>query len=350
MRGSFRGILAAGFNIVPFDLVLTIGGAVVAYGFVLTNPGYRAAAEPLTIDIYNLTITLTVPTLLGTIAGLILLLFLPGYAFIAAVFPNRGSGSTTVNQIGPSLSVSERLALSGAMGIVTAATTGLLIGWTPLEFSRQSAGLLITILVIVIGFVGTIRGHISLVEYRPINPLKQLKGKDINRDRAASVLLTLSIVVAFGALSIGMVMPNPGESFTGFSVLTETNDGAEVAAAYPANLTQYESVSFELMVENQELEAVPYTIVVEEERVSRGAEGVEVVADNELGRMSVDVDTGATETREISLTPTMSGTDLRLTFYLYRGDPPADPSTETAYRFLYIWTDVEPATGENGSS
>ena len=38
--------------------------------------------------------------------------------------------------------------------------------------------------------------------------------------------------------------------------------------------------------------------------------------------------------------PTATGEDLRLTYYLYRGDAPSDPSEGSAYRTLSLWVDV----------
>jgi hypothetical protein len=38
--------------------------------------------------------------------------------------------------------------------------------------------------------------------------------------------------------------------------------------------------------------------------------------------------------------PTIRGEDLRLAYYLYAGDVPADPNAENAYRSLYLWIDV----------
>lgn len=346
---------ANGSGIFPFDLALTVGGAIVAYGLVLANPGYRASAKPMVIAFNTLALTVSVPTLLGTFAGLILLLILPGYAVAAAIFPNRSRGPISIDHGDSTLSTVERFSLSGGLSIVVAALIGLVIAWTPLEFSRESVGSLVTLVVILAGLLGTLRGHDSLIDYRPITTRRMVSGLkssrlNLSRDRAASVFLSLIILLALGSLSVALVMPNPGESFTGFSVLVETDDGVEAAAAYPENITQYEWISFKLLIQNHESELAPYTIIVQEERTNRGADGVEILAANELTRMSVDVRSGATTERRIEVAPTMTGTELRLGFYLYRGIGPTDPSPATAYRYLYIWIDVEPRNGNGGSA
>lgn len=340
MTWSDRLRRATGIDVIPLDLALTVGGAIVAYGLVLANPGFRASTEPMGI-------ALSVLALLGAFAGITLLLLLPGYAVVAAIFPKRRRGPISFDHGDSALSTVERIALSGGLSIVIAAFIGLVIAWSPLEYSSESAGLLITLLVILTGLVGTLRGHVSLIEYRPITLRMRELGRrssrsTLSRDRAVSVALSLSIILALGSLSVALVMPNPGESFTGFSVLTETDDGFVAAAAYPENITQHESAAFELVIQNHESEQTSYTIIVQEERVNRGADGMVILAANELTRMSVDVRSGARAERRIAAAPTMTGTELRLGFYLYRGDGPAEPSPATAYRFLYIGIDVEP--------
>lgn len=347
MTRSDRLRRATGFDNVPLDLALTVGGAILSYGLVLANPGHRASAEPLGTAFFVL-------TLLGAFAGITLLLILPGYAFAAAIFPNRRPGPISIDHGDPALSAVERLALSGGLGIVIAAFIGLVIAWTSLEYSGASAGLLVTLLVTLSGLVGTLRGHVSLIEYRPSTLRRLVRGpkssrSNFSRDRAASVLLSVIIILALGSLSVALVMPNPGESFTNFSVLVETDDGVEAAAAYPGTITQYESASFQLVIQNHESGPAAYTIIVQEERVNRGADGMEILAANELIRMSVDVRSDATTERRIAVAPTMTGTDLRLGFYLDRGDGPTEPSPATAYRFLYILIDVEAANGNSGS-
>lgn len=54
-------------------LALPIGGAVVAYEFVLANPGYLASTGPLVIAFNALFLTVSVPILLAAVTGVSLL-------------------------------------------------------------------------------------------------------------------------------------------------------------------------------------------------------------------------------------------------------------------------------------
>jgi len=56
--------------------------------------------------------------------------------------------------------------------------------------------------------------------------------------------------------------------------------------------------------------------------------------------MSMTVEAGASETYSHSVLPTMSGENLRLIYYVYLGEAPSEPSTESAHRHVHIWVDV----------
>ncbi|WP_415087806.1 DUF1616 domain-containing protein [Natronomonas sp.] len=51
------------------------------------------------------------------------------------------------------------------------------------------------------------------------------------------------------------------------------------------------------------------------------------------------------EERNITVSDELTGTDLRLSFLLYDGDVPAQPTRENAYRNLHLWISVEDDSG-----
>lgn len=61
----------------------------------------------------------------------------------------------------------------------------------------------------------------------------------------------------------------------------------------------------------------------------------------ELDRVSTTPEHGETWQEEYPVTPTMTGEGLRLTFLLYDGEVPVEPTRENAYRELHLWIDVE---------
>jgi uncharacterized membrane protein len=96
---------------------------------------------------------------------------------------------------------------------------------------------------------------------------------------------------------------------------------------------------------------VEYTVVVELQRVTivnetdstTNATTVRVLDERELRRFEVSLAHNETWHNQHTVTPTMTGDRLRLQYLLYRGEPPADPSGETAYRELHLWVNVSRA-------
>lgn len=138
MTWATRRRPAMGYEDVPIDLALPVCAAVVAYGLVLAEPGYRASAGPLAIAFNDLFHTVSVPTLLATVTGIPLLLILPGYVVTATSLPDRSRGPNSPTRGDLSSSPVERLALSGGLSLVLAAVVGFVIARTPMEYEPGS--------------------------------------------------------------------------------------------------------------------------------------------------------------------------------------------------------------------
>lgn len=151
------------------------------------------------------------------------------------------------------------------------------------------------------------------------------------------IFLILSVVGSFGFI---VSMPQQGERFTKFYLLTE-NEGDLVADNYPEEFVQDETQSVIVGVENQERETVEYTIVVQLERVEGDRTEPEVIERDELDRFDRTLNSEETWHAEHEITPTITGENLRLTYLLYRGQPPEEPTKENAYRDLHLWITVE---------
>ena len=163
----------------------------------------------------------------------------------------------------------------------------------------------------------------------------------------------VTVVVVFGLLlataSIGYAVTaaeegsgGPGGDPTGFSLLTETENGTLVARDYPTNFTYNESESVVVAVSNGGDERTNYTVVVELQRIRPGGDGADgrVLEERELRRFRMSVPANETRYTTYNATPTMSGENLRLVFLLYRSGVPADPTTANAYRELHLTVNV----------
>jgi hypothetical protein len=83
-----------------------------------------------------------------------------------------------------------------------------------------------------------------------------------------------------------------------------------------------------------------YTVVVQLERV--GADG-SVVDRVELDRLSATVGAGERWTRRHAVTPPTTGENLRLSYLLFVGDAPAEPTRADARHATHLWVTVEAA-------
>jgi uncharacterized membrane protein len=122
--------------------------------------------------------------------------------------------------------------------------------------------------------------------------------------------------------------------------LTEDDDGSLIAGGYPDNFTQGSPTPLTAAVHNDEGQAVEYTVVVQLERVDTTANDVTVTRRQAVTRLERTVPDNGTWHANHTVVPRMTGTDLRLTYLLYRGEPADQPSTGSAYRHAYIWVDV----------
>jgi uncharacterized membrane protein len=155
-----------------------------------------------------------------------------------------------------------------------------------------------------------------------------------------NVALAISVIVALGTLGGALASPADGQSSSELTLLTQNESGDLVTEGYPTQFSSGESQDMTVQVENNEGEETTYTVVVVVQRVDAGDGSVTVLEQEAVTRLQNTVGQNETWTERHSVAPEMLGNDLRLQYLLYKGDPPADPSSENAYRSAYIWISV----------
>jgi uncharacterized membrane protein len=178
-------------------------------------------------------------------------------------------------------------------------------------------------------------------------------------DGALNVLLVASVLLAVSSVAYAVAVPPQGEQFSEFYLLTEDEDGELVADGYPTDFVRGESASVVIGIGNNEYEQTNYTVVVELQEVAavngtNVSEGQPLNSTNEtqvvdrerLGMVSATVGHNETWQQSHELTPRLTGENLRVQYLLYRGEPPAKPTRENAYRSLHLWVDVFAAESE----
>lgn len=335
----------------PADLRLVVVATFVAAAFVGTSAGFQPTSTPFAVSVGELVITITTPATLGAISGILLMLLLPGYATVAAIFPNRhhqGLAAIGESPDEPSLTITERIALSFGLGVTLLALLGLLIALSPWGFSTGLSATLVVLTVVVGTAIAIQRGHGTV--YDPGIPIRvhvsRLAGPSHSqRGRFLSLLLVASIVLALGSLGVAILIPNHDAAYTEFSVMKPDAAGDPVAAGYTMDGQSASSPhEYFLTIRNQEHASAAYTVIVREERLSAGPSAT-ITESSEQRRIQVTVAAGDSRQIQATVTPDLDGGTRRIAFYLYRGSAPRDVGSDSAYRELYVWMSEQEASG-----
>lgn len=292
---------------------------------------------------------------LRVLFGLPLVLFVPGYALVAALFPEAGgsSGQSSVDEAEPTspdegIDGIERVALSFGLSIAVVPLIGLVLNFTPWGIRLVPIMVAISSVTLLLVAVGARRRWSVPDDERFVVPYHswfregraELLEPDSRADAALNVLLVVSVLLAVGSVGYAVAVPKQGESFTEFYLLTENESGALVADDYPTEFDRGESRQVTVGIGNQEYERSNYTVVVELQRVTIVDNETRVDEATELRRFSPTLDHNETWHRQHTITPQTTGERLRLQYLLYRGDPPEPLNRSAAYRELHLWVNV----------
>ena len=363
------------------------------------------AAVLVVVALTNLAVFLPVvnDSPVRVVVGLVFVLFVPGYAFIAALFPEAGEPPTTgADAAGPDAAESasagddeesaeasesptddeesagdgdagvfdtdgngdglgdrgidgiERTALSFGLSIAVVPLIGLALNFTPFGIRLVPILVTISLFTVLASVLAALRrwelpaSERFRVPYREwyADGRSEVTDPDSTLDAALNVALVVAILLATTSVVYAVAVPQQGEQFTEFYVLTEGEDGDLVAADFPETLSPNESAPIHLGVENNEYEPVEYTVVVQLQAVDIEDNRSTVTDRARLDRYSVTVAHNESDIRERPLeldagtAREFAGEDRRVKFLLYRGDPPADPTADDAYRDLHLWVEV----------
>jgi uncharacterized membrane protein len=259
-------------------------------------------------------------TVVRPIIGVVVVLFVPGYAFIAALFPRR----TTLNN-------GVRLGLSFGISIAVVPILEMALNYTRWGIWSGSTLVIIAVFTLVCAAAASIRrsrlepGERLAVNWqfwhtkenqKPAVPLGS------TFDRMLSIVLVIAIGASLVAASHAVVVPKPVEHFTEFYLLgangTLGNYTTDLTAGVPSPVT--------VGIINHEARDVTYTLVVS--------------ANNSTQRSTVHseqvtLSDGQQWEKQIDLVVNQLGDNVKLDFALY-----TDPSTVDPYRDTHIWVNV----------
>ena len=215
----------------------------------------------LLTDIFVLTPGIN-ETMLRNIIGLPFVLFLPGYALIAALFPAKSD-----------LDGIERTALSFGLSIAVVPLIGLGLNYTP--WGIRPFPILIslsTFIFIMCGLAYLRRAKLPETETFNISfratalSLKAeiMENSESKLDRALTVFLILSILLSVATLAFVVVSPKEGEHFTEFYLLGPQGK----ADNYTTDYTLGQSGTLIVGIVNHEYRPINYTMEVKLENKS----------------------------------------------------------------------------------
>jgi uncharacterized membrane protein len=275
--------------------------------------------------------------------GVAMVLFIPGYALIAALFPAKGD-----------LDGIERVALSFGLSIAVVPLIGLALNYTPWGIRLDPILASLTVFTLAMTLVAWYRRLLLPAGDRFAVPARamiasaraELYDPEASRfDRALSVVLVLSIVAAVATTAYVIAVPKEGEHFTEFYILGPGGKAADYPTDFPAGSTQ----SLIIGVGNHEYREIPYT--VEALALNQTFDPVTntstVHAAESLDRFVLTVPHN--ETRELPWEFSIPSPEYnRIEFLLFNETVPGDDVVgeeriNASYRDLHLWVRVRPA-------
>jgi uncharacterized membrane protein len=191
---------------------------------------------------------------LRVVFALPVVLFIPGYALIAALFP----GSDEIDLI-------ERIALSFGLSIAVVPLTGLVLNYTPWGIRLDPIVIALMILTVALILIAQFRRALLSEDQQYAFPAQVLvqgvrdeffSSGGSRTDRILSLILLVAIVSAIGTTIFVIVVPKEGEKFTEFYILGEK----KMAADYPDRLNIGEKYPMYIGIGNHEYRNVSYSV------------------------------------------------------------------------------------------
>lgn len=248
--------------------------------------------------------------------GLMMVLFMPGYTLIAALFPRKED-----------LDGIERVALSFGLSIAVVPLIGLGLNYTPWGIRLTPVVVSLVIFTITMSLVA----HVRRLDLQPENRFSVEFGKGLDLvkkeiadhdktklDRALTVILIITIIISISALIYVIVTPKQGEKFTEFYIL---GPGGK-AYDYPTNVSAGNKSSVIVGVVNHEYATVNYTMRLRIDNFT-------------ILSRNLTIYNNQTSEEAITYVLNKSGNEQKLEFLLFKEENFTAP-----YRDLHLWVNV----------
>jgi uncharacterized membrane protein len=286
--------------------ISTFADLILVFGFAL------AALVVASVPAFSVTVA-------RPIIGAIAVLFVPGYAFVAALFPQKETLKDGV-----------RLGLSFGLSIVIVPLLEIGLNYTRWGIRLGPTLVLFVVFTLVCVVIATIRRHQLQSEQRfavnwPVwhhsdDPGAALVGSTF--DRTLSIALVIAIIASVAVASYALVIPKSSEHFTEFYLLGASGTLGNYTTDFKVGVPSPVTVG----IVNHEARNVTYKLVVS--------------ANNSTQRTTmysgqVAIPDGQQWQKQIDLVFNQPGNNVKLDFALY-----ADSQTAEPYRDTHLWVNV----------
>jgi uncharacterized membrane protein len=279
-------------------------------------------------------------TFVRVVFGIPMVLFVPGYALIAALFP----GAKDLDGI-------ERAALSFGLSIAIVPLIGLVLNYTPWGIRLDPIVASLCMVTVLLCMIAQYRRALLQNDDRFVVPLGALyegvKAEFLPQtasrlDRVLSVVLLIAIIAAVATTVWVIVVPKEGEKFTEFFILGKDR----MAADYPTRLVTGQNSSLYIGISNHEYRNITYTVetymisMAFDEKTNTSS----LVSMDRLARFTVPLSHNQTVIRPYSFIPAKTGCN-RIEFLLFNETVPGERVTgmeriNRSYRDLHLWVTV----------
>lgn len=296
----------------PYDLVVCIALALLLVALVFVFPD----------------------SLARQVLGLVFVLFLPGYAATAALFPENDQ----IDGI-------ERVALSFGLSIAIVPLIGLGLNFTPWGIRLNPILASVSAFIVVVSLVGWYRRQRLPVDERfaIVLDLKiDLKGMPLI-DKLLTIGIVVMLVASVVVLAWAVTTPRVGERFTQLAILGPGG----MATDYPRNMTVGETKTVLLTVKSFEHRPMNYTIVivltsVADYNFSIGENAIDWGATHPLTpyvgiAQDFSIDHLEYYNQTFNFSVTAPG-EWKLQFLLYTEGQPI--TSQESYREVHLWLNV----------
>lgn len=295
-------------------------------------------------------------TPLRVIFGLPLVLFLPGYAVVAVLFPGSNthwgldsSSDPPSDHADGQESILERLVLSFTLSIIIVQSVGLILNFTRWGIELTSVMFSLTLFTATMLALAAHRRQKLPEDERfdvPVQEWVSIVGREFLEpetgvDTALNILLIGTLLLVVAGVGYAVVGPDPGDPYTEIYLTTETDNGELVARNYPENFTRQEQNPIVVSVGNHEQQSMTYSVVIKLQDVRIRNDSSVIQSETRLGQFKTPtLEHNQTWHRTYQINPTMEGDRLRLVFLLYRSSDPSNPTISNAYRDVQLWINV----------